>query len=122
MAHTEQDLCRKLLAKHHLNVPERRALPNGTARFSVFITVVQQALAESGWFPRRLEAGRDLGDGAVLESRDGELWVHEQHECGVMRLSPIYSYRVTTIAEAVRAYVHATTGSPIDGVAVDWQG
>ena len=122
MEQSEQELCRKLLAKHHLRVPERRALPNGQARFSVLVAAVQAALVESSWFPFPLAPGRDIGEGAVLESRDGEIWVHEQHEVGVSRYSSIRSFRVAGISEAVRAYVRANGGGPIDGVAIDWQG
>lgn len=121
MQQTEQDLGRKLLAKHHLSVPERRSLPNGCIRFSALVAAVEQELATSGWFPFRLKPGRDIGEGAVLESRNSELWVHEQHEVGVSRYSPIRSSRVTSTAEAVRAYVAANGGSPIDGVPIDWQ-
>ena len=76
MEQSEQDLCRKLLAKHHLSVAERQALPNGRVRFSVLVAAVQEALAECGWFPFELNPDRDIGEGAVLESRNGELWVH----------------------------------------------
>lgn len=121
MEQNEQDLCRKLLAEHHLSVPERRALPEGRARFSVLVAAVQEALSHTGWFPVQLTPGRDIGEGAVLELREDGLWVHEQHEVGVMRYSAIRSFRVTGVAEAVRAYVEANGGGPIDGVAIDWQ-
>jgi hypothetical protein len=121
MEQSEQDLCRKLLAEHHLSVPERQALPDGRARFSVLVAAVQQALSDTGWFPFQVKPGRDIGEGAVLELRDGELWVHEQHEVGVMRYSPIHSFPVAGIEEAVRAYVKANGGGPIDGVTIDWQ-
>lgn len=121
MEPNEQDLCRKLLATHHLSVPERQGLPDGRARFSVLVAAVQEALSDTGWFPFQLMPGRDIGEGAILEYRGGELWVHEQHETGVMRYSPIRSFRVAGIAEAVRAYIERNGGSPIDGVAIDWQ-
>jgi len=120
MAKRERELCRKLLATHHLSVPERQALPGGRARFSVLVAAVQQTLAESSWFPYELTPGQDIGNGAVLESRDGQLWVHEQHEVGVMRYSTIRSFLVSDVSDAVRAYVDANGGAPIDGVAIDW--
>ena len=121
MEQSEQDLCRKLLAEHHLSVPERRALPEGRARFSVLVAAVRETLSQTGWFPSRLRPGQEIGEGVVLELRDGALWVHEQHEVGVMRYSAIRSFRATGVAEAVRAYVEANGGGPIDGVAIDWQ-
>jgi hypothetical protein len=120
MEFSELELCRKLLATSHLSVPERRALPNGRARFSVLVAAAQEALAESGWFPFELKPDQDLGDRAVLEFRDGEFWVHEQHEIGVMRFSPIQSFPVDNVADAVRHYIKANRGDPIDGVPVDW--
>jgi len=121
MEQSEQDLGRKLLATYHLSVSERQALPAGRVRFSVLVSGIREALSELGWFPFQLKPGQDIGEGAVLESRDGEIWVHEQHEVGVMRYSPIHSFRVVDVSEAVRAYIKANGGSPIDGVAIDWQ-
>ena len=121
MGRSEEDLGRKLLVKLHLSVPERRELPGGRARFSVLVAVVQRALSDSGWFPFPLVPGRDIGEGAILEARNGEFWVHEQHEVGVMRYSPISSFRVSDIAGAVRAYIKANGGVPIDGVPIDWE-
>ena len=120
MNQSEVEVCRKLLATHHLSVAERRALPDRRARLSVLVAAVQQALAETGWFPYELQSGEDIGSGAVLESRDGNLWVHEQHEVGVTRFSEVRSFMVPELPTAIRAYVHATGGAPIDGVAVDW--
>ncbi len=122
MDQSEKELCHKLLATRHLSVAERQALPNGRARFSVLVVAVRQALSESNWFPFALEPDRDIGDGVVLESRDGEFWVHEQHEVGVMRFSPIRSFVVSDVSDAVRAYVDANGGAPIDGVEIDWHG
>ena len=121
MDQSEQELCRKLLATLHLNVAERRALPKGRARFSVLVAAVEHVLSEFSWFPFVLERGAEIGDGAVIECRDGEIWVHEQHEVGVMRYSPIRSFVVSDASDAVRAYVEANGGAPIDGVDIDWQ-
>ena len=121
MEQSERDLGRKLLATYHLSVPERQALPGGRVRFSVLVAAVQDALGDSGWFPFELKPGQDIGEGAVLESRHDEFWVHEQHEVGLMRYSPIRSFRATDLSDAVRAYIKANGGSPIDGVPIDWQ-
>lgn len=122
MNQSEHDLCHKLLATHHLSIPERQALPGGRARFSVLVATVQRALEELSWFPFKLDVDRHIGQGAVIESRAGEIWVHEQHEVGVMRWSPVRSFLVADVAQAVHAYVEAHGGAPIDGVAIDWEG
>lgn len=120
---SEKALCRKLLLTAHLSVPERQALPGGRARFSVILGLIGESLDSEGWFPERPEPGRDIGEGAVLESRAGELWLHEQHEAGVGRLGPIQSRRVSSVDEAARLLVAACHGwhSDIDGVSIDWE-
>ena len=64
-----------------------------------------------------------IGEGALIEARQSELWVHEQHEVGVGRFGPIRSYPVADLAEAVRAYIEAQSDpcAPLDGVEVDWE-
>jgi hypothetical protein len=120
MLPTERVLCLKLLKTLHLSVSERAALPAGRARFSVLVEAVAAILDQEDWFPSPLPKEGDLGDGAVLESREDQIWVHEQHEIGVARFGPIYSYAVPSVADAVRAYVAASGGSNIDGVAIAW--
>ena len=116
----ERALAHKLLATYHLNVTERAALPQGRIRLSAMVAAVSAALTATDWFPRELKPGAEIGDGAVLERRGDDIWVHEQHESGVMRYGPVQSFRVSDIAAGVRAYVRAVGGAPIDGVPIDW--
>jgi len=100
----EKALCLKLLSKLHLSVPERRALPNRRARFSVIVQVVRDALESSGFFPFRYEPGSAIGEGAVIERRDGEVWLHEQHACGLGRYGDVVESRVLpSLESAIRA-------------------
>ena len=117
---SEKALCHRLLAALHLNVIERQSLPGVRARFSVMVAAVDEALAAHGWFPRPVVPGRDIGSGAVLEWRGGEVWLHEQHEVGVFRFGPVRSRRVSSVATAARAYIEANGGEPFDGVPIVW--
>jgi hypothetical protein len=116
----EKALCLKLVSKLHLSVPERQALPNQCARFSVIVQAVQESLESTGFFPFRYELGSTIGEGAVIESRDGDLWLHEQHECGVGRYGEVESRVVPSVESAVRTYIYIHRGSPIDGVEIDF--
>jgi hypothetical protein len=118
---TEADLIRKLLSTLHLSVVERRALPEGRARLSILVAVLEDALADSGWFPFEPGHGNDVGDGAVVQLHRGQIWVHEQHEVGVGRYGAVRSFRVANARDAIRAYITAHGGDPIDGVSVDWE-
>jgi hypothetical protein len=81
--------------------------------------VLKECVAEAlrtGWFPPRRE---QAPHGAVIESRDGQTWVHEHFEGAAEGLSR----RVASVSDAVRAYIfhHGDQGGgSIDGVVIDW--
>ena len=116
----EKGLCLKLISKLHLSVPERQALPGQRARFSVIVEALRESLNAEGSFPFRYRPGTDIGEGAVIESRNGELWFHEQHACSVGRLGPVKSRRVPSVEIAAREFISVHGGSPIDGVEIDF--
>jgi hypothetical protein len=113
-------LALKLLETLHLSVPERKQLPARGVPLSALVAAVTSRLEETGWFPQPLSESADLWTGAHIELRGSELWVHERHEAGAMRVGPIRSRPVRSVAEAVRALIDANGGAPIDGVRVDW--
>lgn len=115
-----EHLALKLLETLHLSVPERRTLPHSGIPFSALVAAVSGRLDDVSWFPAAIDPGSAIGEGARIERRGSDLWVHEQHESGVGRFGPIQSRRVASIPEAVRLYVEANHGSPIDGVNIDW--
>jgi hypothetical protein len=111
----------KLLETFHLSVSERRTLPPGGIPLSSLVTAVSARLDAASWFPTAIDPGKGIGEGARIERRGPELWLHEQHELGVGRFGAIRSRLVDSIEEAIRLYVEANGGSPIDGVKVDWE-
>jgi len=120
MSFAEKQLGHKLLSTLHLNVRERASLPRGSVGLSALVEALDEVLERSNWFPSPMLPGHDIGDGAVIERRGTEIWVHEQHEIGVARFGRIESTRADDVASAIRAYVRAHGGSPIDGVEIDW--
>lgn len=121
VSEAQKKLAYKLLVTFHLNVIERKQLPGGFISFTWLVAAMQEILANSGWFPRQLKLDENIGEGAVVEARNSEIWVHEQHEIGMLRYSQIKSELVPTIEEAVSRYVQAIGGSPIDGVEISWK-
>lgn len=122
MEPTEQELCRKLLLTFHLSVPERRSLPGGKARFSILVAIVKEMLDETGWFPRPIVRGEDIGEAAVIEACGLGFLVHTQHEVSMARFGPIVSRRYWTLRGAVRAYLRLYGRGEIDGVPIRWIG
>jgi hypothetical protein len=120
MSDSVRELCLKLAATLHLSMPERRSLPEGQAPFTEIVAAVKDRLHAIGWFPAPLSLDGVIGEGALLELRGDDIWVHEQHEIGVGRYSPVERTRAVTLEDAVRAYLEANGGSPVDGVSIDW--
>jgi hypothetical protein len=110
---TEAELERvalKLLRTLHLSVPERQEIPSDGLPASLLARVVRAHLTEREWFPEPPPSD-GIWNGARLQVRESEIWVHEQHEIGVNRFGPPRSRQVNSIAEAVRAFVEATPQS-----------
>ncbi len=116
---TLQKLARKLLETFHLNVPERRTLPDGKMPFTTLVSAAGDILSESGWLPK--DWRRDCPfDGVLIEKRSDRYMLHKQHEVGVERFSNVQSTPAASLQEAVRSFVKRTFGDDIDGVVVDW--
>ncbi len=110
----------KLLETLHLNVPERRAIPASGLPMSALATALATRLEADGWFPSPAHDD-SIWTGARLELRGSEIWVHERHEIGLARLGPIRSQPAGSLGDAIRRYVDANGGSPLDGVLIDWR-
>lgn len=115
----EQNLVKKLITESHLNVPERHALPNGVARFSVIVAQASQVLERDGWLPPSRKGISEFS-GALIERLDGGYAVHECHEIGVMRFSEVETQRYGQLKAAVRAWLRIEHGESIDGIPIAW--
>lgn len=116
----EQNLIEKLITESHLNVPERHALPNGVARFSVIVVQASQVLERDGWLPpSRKEISKFSG--AIIERLDEGYAVHTCHEIGVMRFSDVQTQKFSQLKAAVRAWLRIEHGESIDGIPIAWE-
>lgn len=115
----EQNLIEKLITESHLSVPERHALPNGVARFSVIVAQASLVLERDGWLPPGRKGISEFS-GALIERLDGGYAVHKCHEIGVMRFSEIETQRYSQLKAAVRAWLRIEHGESIDGIAIAW--
>jgi hypothetical protein len=110
----------KLLDTLHLSVRERQPLPKSGMPFSVLVSAVVARLDVEGWFPSKLPPSQ-FWTGALIERRAREFLVHERYEIGVGRIGPVRSHVVESVEMAVRSYIEAQGGSPLDGVPIDWE-
>jgi hypothetical protein len=111
----------KLLETLHLSVPERQQLPSSGLPFSSLVAGIRERLSRAGWFPEPRPTDEEFWTGARIELRGTELWVHERHEIGVMRVGPVQSSPAYSVEDAARRFIKVLGGEPIDGVHVDFR-
>lgn len=117
------EICLKAAQTLRVRVSERLRLPNGRLPWSQLVGAIRASLSSDGWFPRAPRPlGVAIGEGALLEMRAEEIWVHEQHEISALQYAPVESYRASSLDAAVRAYLDAHGAPPVDGVEIDWEG
>ena len=117
----ERELVRRLVLTGHISVPERKALPGGTANASVIRSVIEEMLASgrpfrAWWLPDDSMAGceigyRGIGAGCVEWAYNGT----EGKRTGVREYSGDAEAAAALVGEA-RQFL----GRDIDGVAIDW--
>ena len=86
----EKELLLKLFRTGHLNVPERKNLPNGKVRVSVAQDLITEILNTYGWFPwkKQYPIGDAGGEYLQLEfGSDGNSFLHQNYEYGYLKYS-----------------------------------
>jgi hypothetical protein len=117
-----QQICRKLLDTLHITAEDRRELRGERILFSALVATARVALDELSFLPAFLRPDHEF-EGVVIEQRsDNTYVVHECHEIGVGRYSPVKSRVAKDLHDALRAYVRANGGTAIDGVPINFAG
>jgi hypothetical protein len=117
----EKELVRKLIFTGHLSVPERKALPGGTAKASLIRSLVKEALRSgrpfrAWWLSDDSMIGSELtyrGDGAGhvgwrYSGVEGERAGVREYSCSA------------EAADALVREARQLLGDDIDGVPIDW--
>ena len=114
-------LARKLAAEWHLNVADRRLVPNTGLPASALLAAIAETLATGSTYPPGWPPDEPAYDGAVITSSDSGYTVYERHEIGMMRFSAAAITPVASLAEAVQLFLQATfRGDVMDGIQIDW--
>jgi hypothetical protein len=116
-----QQICRKLLDTLHITSEERLELGGERIPFSKLLASAQVALDEVPFLPSSLRPDHEF-EGVIVERRDNSYIVHECHEVGAGRYSPVKSRVAKDLADALRAYVRSNGGTAIDGVPIHFGG
>ena len=117
---TERELVRKFVAKWHLNVAERKAIPSGSLAGSLIVTEICAVVDEQGWYP--VDWRPDDGfDGGLIERLDaGRCKLYWKVECGVSRFALQEVREFHSLSDAAREYAVRFFGNNFDGIPIDW--
>lgn len=116
-----RQICLKLLDTLHISSEDRRELGGQRLLFSTLLEVARASLDETHFLPALLRPEHEF-EGVVIEKRDDSYLVHECHEIGVGRYSPVKVRVAKDLADALRTYVRAHGGTAIDGVPINFAG
>jgi hypothetical protein len=116
-----RQICLKLLDSLHITADDRRELGGERLLFSALLAIARANLDEVNFLPAKLRPDHEF-EGVVIEKRDDTYLVHECHEIGVGRYSPVKSRVAKDLSDALRAYVRANGGTAIDGVPINFAG
>ena len=112
MQTSEQELVRKLVIQQHLNVPDRRVLPGGVARFSSLCVAAEEAVVHHGW-PTLDWRPDDAFSGGLIEYRsDGTCRTYWKSEVSYQRNELQAVRDFATPREAVKEWLrtHVSRG------------
>lgn len=117
---TELELIHKLVLQSHLNVPERRALPNGRARASLMLDAMEALLQRDGWFPGGARPEDDFSGPLIELTKEGRCQIYWKFETSFLRyqLGAVHEY--PTARAAAEVYLRDSFGDSIDGIPIDW--
>ena len=116
----EYDLLRKLVMKQHLNVPDRRALPGGKARFSVLTTAAAEVVVERGWLPVDWRPNGNFSGGLIERLADGSCRTYWKGEVACQRYELQAVRDFATPEEAAAHWLKTMFPDGIDGIPIDW--
>jgi hypothetical protein len=121
MAQDEKELIHKLVLTGHLNVPERRQLPDRKAKLSLIVTVLEEALQSKEWFTAWWLPDDSMIGCQITYRGDGPTrlcWHYSGIEGERDAVRDFESYRQA--AEAIIQEARPFWSNNLDGILIDW--
>jgi hypothetical protein len=115
----EYEIVRRLVWNQHLNVLERKLLPDERARGSLVIRAIIESVHSSGHYPPQRRETDDYSGGILCQKEDG-YEIHWKAEIAYLRYATIKVERFASLEDAAQAYGKKEFFAQIDGVMIDW--
>lgn len=108
----------QLVEHRHVDVPARRALPEGRAPLSLVVEAIIQIVSTGGSYPRNVRPGEAYEGGILVHGQSG-YEIHWQAEVGFGRFETLRVDRYSSLQEAARAFALREWPHGIDGIPFD---
>lgn len=100
MADTERDLIRQLAVAWHLNVVERKQLPDGKAKVSLLAAAIEAIVKDHGCYPSDWKLEDDFSGAWIQHQPDGACVVYFKAEYAMCRTTVIRKVNCESIRAA----------------------
>ncbi|CAN5597309.1 hypothetical protein BH10PLA2_BH10PLA2_32040 [soil metagenome] len=117
----EEEVVGKLAVDWHLNVPDRRKLPNGRVQASLLLDAIERELHANTSYPRGLTPDTDFSGGLVLMSPQGNCRILWKTQISTSQFEANWSTEEQTPRDAAETLIRSLFGAEIDGIPIDWQ-
>ena len=119
---TELEVTEKLLRKFHLNVAERKFLPDGKVKMSTIKKVINKILRDAKWFPENWRPDFPF-TGALLEFQsDNKIMLYKKAEVSLLNYQITKKEEYTNFDNAIENFIIFMFNREIDGIKIDYDG
>jgi hypothetical protein len=116
----EKELVRKLAHTWHLSVPERKELPNRTAKASLLYDAIETDLCSAGWYPPTARPDDDFTGGIIELTNEGTCRIHWKTQVSTSHYESGEITSCKSPREAAEILLRNLFPEHIDGIAIDW--
>ena len=119
---TEKELLHKLFTTEHLNVSERKSLPNGVVRESSARELISAHVKEHGWFPgvKQKPVGNSGGEYFQIEYKEkGNIVFHHNYESSYLKFEH-HTNKLNSLNELITFYLKEKQKEGLDGLKIEW--
>lgn len=116
----ERELVQEFVTKWHLNVADRKAIPNGGLAGTVVIEEICAVVAEIGRYPIGWHPDADFAGGLVVRVDASHFRIYWKIEIGLSQFTLREVKEYESSHKAVREYAVQFFGASFDGIKIDW--
>jgi hypothetical protein len=117
----EFEITKKLLKNFHLNVEERKLLPDGKVKISTIKKIISKILRDVKWFPENWRPDSPFA-GALLELQfEDKIIFYKKSEVSISNYEIINKEKYSNFDKAIKNFIIFMFNHEIDGIEIDYE-